>query len=1087
MGRGGACRELVACLVPGLGSVCPTGLMFFVTLFLAAFVDEAAACTPFNLLLNYQKNPIPLRLIGGDGVCVGTMVFTWALPSRPECADVTSSTVRVTHAATGVAIASVHSADGSFATTESPTWLSAGTSYAWHVCVTGPVCSPPSYFVAGLKSWPGVPIWTPPPPNAQVYSGFSFVRSPAFVVPRDLHSAILYATAWPSAPPMHNTKLLATYKFWVDGVLVGMGPGRIGTCGPTCPIQSAHGPCTCQPEHVYEAYNVSTALATTQSRPVVIAVQTFDEGFADQSHHRHSSFHMALVATLSNGSTTVLTATSSQWQARSANPYFGFVSRSSTPSLGTGYFYQPSNNFDANREVVGWRAGNYTPSPPDWAAAAECPAYQHLKPRPTPPQQILQTGPETQAVVTPVAPSSGESRRWFVDFQREAMGGLRLAVRAGAGCAGTVLRVRMGEALRRVSPPAVRYRMSTGNVYEEHYTLRGGAQDYEAHEYSEWRYVEIAALAEGRARCAASVPGDYATPLRIGCNGEGALISGVAFASWGTPRGACVDPWGGRHAFRPDPVCDADVRDVVRGLCLGKTNCAIDVAAVTGADPCDSPEKRLAVAVECSRPPPSPPPTCDDLQIRPSRFVVRYDADFAASDFRSSDAALNAIWAFGKYTQRATTLDMYTDSNTRQRDVMCMESAHVNALMQRAVSAEWALPKYSLAYLLQQRGLSGPGAAEWPALAVVAVHEDWLATNDLSLFAAHYAQLRNWTLHELIDPRTGLWTCPGKGDPKAALGALLDCHSPEVDWPPAMRDGYRVTTTANTAVNSHVYRGLQAFVAMATALGTAAARADAALLEAKAGRLLQAAARRLFNGSVWRDGLDDPHTAWHASVFAQANGLGEGLAAPQRRSALRYIADRCRGTRGGPGLVGGMYPAHYAVEALYRDDADRGAAALGLLTANGTNSWLGQIRRGATTAMEAWTEEEKPNLTWSHPWGASPVVSIVRHLMGLAPLLPGWAHFRFKPLIGALSHAAVAAPTLRGVVEANATQRELCIAVPGNTKAELWLSIPGEGAEVCLNGLAVRYALRGAFFAVVNVSAGAWRMSLCRRRQGASA
>ena len=60
-----------------------------------------------------------------------------------------------------------------------------------------------------------------------------------------------------------------------------------------------------------------------------------------------------------------------------------------------------------------------------------------------------------------------------------------------------------------------------------------------------------------------------------------------------------------------------------------------------------------------------------------------------------------------------------------------------------------------------------------------------------------------------------------------------------------------------------------------------------------------------------------------------------------------------------------------------------------------------------------------------------PVVSIVRHLMGLAPLLPGWAHFPFKPLIGALSHATAAAPTLRGVVEANATQRELYIAVPG--------------------------------------------------------
>ena len=30
------------------------------------------------------------------------------------------------------------------------------------------------------------------------------------------------------------------------------------------------------------------------------------------------------------------------------------------------------------------------------------------------------------------------------------------------------------------------------------------------------------------------------------------------------------------------------------------------------------------------------------------------------------------------------------------------------------------------------------------------------------------------------------------------------------------------------------------------------------------------------------------------------------------------------------------------------------------------------LELGATTTMEAWSTEEKPNLTWSHPWAASP-------------------------------------------------------------------------------------------------------------------
>lgn len=47
------------------------------------------------------------------------------------------------------------------------------------------------------------------------------------------------------------------------------------------------------------------------------------------------------------------------------------------------------------------------------------------------------------------------------------------------------------------------------------------------------------------------------------------------------------------------------------------------------------------------------------------------------------------------------------------------------------------------------------------------------------------------------------------------------------------------------------------------------------------------------------------------------------------------------------------------------------------------------IRQGATTTMEAWTEDEKPNLTYSHAWGATPADVIPRYLVGALPTTPG--------------------------------------------------------------------------------------------------
>ncbi len=46
-----------------------------------------------------------------------------------------------------------------------------------------------------------------------------------------------------------------------------------------------------------------------------------------------------------------------------------------------------------------------------------------------------------------------------------------------------------------------------------------------------------------------------------------------------------------------------------------------------------------------------------------------------------------------------------------------------------------------------------------------------------------------------------------------------------------------------------------------------------------------------------------------------------------------------------------VYPAFWALEAFYSNTSDFGVTALRYLTCNGTKSWLGMLRQGATTTM----------------------------------------------------------------------------------------------------------------------------------------
>ena len=144
--------------------------------------------------------------------------------------------------------------------------------------------------------------------------------------------------------------------------------------------------------------------------------------------------------------------------------------------------------------------------------------------------------------------------------------------------------------------------------------------------------------------------------------------------------------------------------------------------------------------------------------------------------------------------------------------------------------------------------------------------------------------------------------------------------------------------------------------------------------------------------------------------------------------------------------------SQFVLQALYvGKPSDHGTASLQVLTSDAKNSWLNMIKQGATATMEMWTPDEKPNLTWSHVWSASPGFIIPWLLFGIQPLEPGWTKLTIKPAPGALTHGEFRLPTVKGVVIAHFTKEphehailQLKVTLPLGTQARVSVPLLGD-------------------------------------------
>jgi hypothetical protein len=105
------------------------------------------------------------------------------------------------------------------------------------------------------------------------------------------------------------------------------------------------------------------------------------------------------------------------------------------------------------------------------------------------------------------------------------------------------------------------------------------------------------------------------------------------------------------------------------------------------------------------------------------------------------------------------------------------------------------------------------------------------------------------------------------------------------------------------------------------------------------------------------------------------------------------------------------------------------------------------IRSGSTITTEAWDIKNKPNQDWNHAWGAAAGNVIVRKLMGIEPLEPGFSAIKIAPQPGDLREASISVPTPHGTVSVSFTITDTycsaTVAIPPNTKAEITLPFNG--------------------------------------------
>jgi len=241
----------------------------------------------------------------------------------------------------------------------------------------------------------------------------------------------------------------------------------------------------------------------------------------------------------------------------------------------------------------------------------------------------------------------------------------------------------------------------------------------------------------------------------------------------------------------------------------------------------------------------------------------------APATFTSSDRRLNAVWGLCTHSALYASHEQFVDTPTRQKGQYCCDGANESMAIMRAYGDQ------NLSWQAL-RDFSRSQSRFWPDGRISDIYPDGNGAQDIPDFTElypewvwrYYAETGDLTtlrrlqpvvakisdyIWRAVDPTTGLVTdLPGGGS---------DYQGGLVDWPPQMRYGYDMATTARTTVNILAINAFNRAGQIATVLGDSPGAAAQAARSAALGAAVDA---RLVNAQgVYIDGLaaDDSPSA----------------------------------------------------------------------------------------------------------------------------------------------------------------------------------------------------------------------------------
>ena len=389
------------------------------------------------------------------------------------------------------------------------------------------------------------------------------------------------------------------------------------------------------------------------------------------------------------------------------------------------------------------------------------------------------------------------------------------------------------------------------------------------------------------------------------------------------------------------------------------------------------------------------------IGVEVRRMAVAVPMDMSASSFRCSDARLNEVYEFCKYTIYATSFaGLYIDGD-RER-IPYEADAYINMLGEQAVWADGKMAKATLLYLLD----NPTWPTEWQLHMPMMAHGYWMATGDIDPIRENYGRLKKLLLRDRARESDGLLVTQWE-----RKDVLCDI----IDWPRCERDGY-VFTNVNSVVNAFHIRALRDMAQLSAALGEKDdANVFAKEAEAKTKAFMSAFVDE--DAGLVRDGEGVAHSSDHANIAAIAFGL---LPEPVRGKVMERVRSR--------GMACSTYFSQYLLEACFA--AGCGEYARDLMTADGDRSWLGMKKAGATMCMESWSGAVKPNQDWNHAWSSAPLNIITRFVLGVRVLEPGARKVAIEPDLCGMDFADGVVPTARGSVKVSADASNLVVETP---------------------------------------------------------